>query len=93
MELAWFSLLHPLVPRTFTAGFALALLPLPVLGYVYLIVRLLMSLGDAQWNPRMRFVLALILVLSVGGFIFGILWIAEAHFSNGELGYFWWHRQ
>jgi hypothetical protein len=34
-ELAWFALLHPLVPRTIVAGVVEALLLLPAVAYLY----------------------------------------------------------
>jgi hypothetical protein len=91
-EVGWFALLHPLVPRTLRSGVVLALLPLALVGYAYLVVRLLQRLADAGWNLRLRQAISLVAALSVGCFIFVLLWITETHFS-GELGYFWLHRQ
>jgi hypothetical protein len=91
-EVAWFALLHPLVPRTLRAAFVLALVPLPLAGYAYVVVRLLLRLADAQWNLRLRQAMSLVLAVSVGCFGFVLLWITETHF-NAEVGYFWLQRQ
>jgi hypothetical protein len=87
-ELIWFGLLHPLVPRTLHAALVLALLPIAIVAYVYFVLGLLARLRDSPWNLFLRQLLGLFLVLSVGGAIFGLLYVAESHLQ-GELGYFW----
>ena len=87
-ELIWFALLHPLVPRTLHAALVLALLPIVIVAYVYFIVGVLAGLSDAPLNVRFRQLLGLVLALSVGGLIFGLLYAAQRHLQ-GELGYFW----
>ena len=77
-ELGWVGLMHPLVPKTLGAGLVLALLPLTLVGYVYVVARLLVRLADAHWNLRVRRLIALALALSVGGFLFVLLWVVEA---------------
>jgi hypothetical protein len=81
-ELGWFALLHPLVPRSLRTVFVLALLPLALIGYIYLVGAVAVHLADRGWNPRLRQMIALILAISVGCFIFALLWITEAHFSK-----------
>ena len=68
------------------------MVPLPLAGYAYLVVKLLLRLADAQWNLRLRQAISLVLAVSVGCFGFVLLWITERHFDP-ELGYFWLHRQ
>ena len=91
-EVLWFSVLHPLVPRTLHAVLVLAAVPLPLVGYAYVVVEVVLRLADARWNLRLRQGISLVLALSVGCFAFVLLWITETHF-NAELGYFWLHRQ
>jgi len=91
-EIIWFSVLYPLVPRTLRAACVLALIPLPLAGYVYLVVYLLRRLADAQWNLRVRQGITLVLAISVGCVGFVLLWITETHF-DAEVGYFLMHRR
>jgi hypothetical protein len=91
-EILWFSVLYPLVPRTLRAACVLALIPLPLAGYVYLVVHLLRRLADAQWNLRVRQGITLVLAVSVGCVGFVLVWITETHF-DAEVGYFLMHRR
>ena len=83
-EIGWFALLRPR-----TSGFGtltlLALLPLAVVGYVYLMVAVSAYLADRRWDYRMRQMIVLMLGLSVGCFVFSLLWVAKVHFES-ELG-------
>ena len=63
----------------------LALLPLAVVGYVYLMVAVSAYLADRRWDYRLRQMIVLMLGLSVGCFVFSLLWVAKVHFEN-ELG-------
>jgi hypothetical protein len=53
-ELLWFCLMYPLIPRTVGAAVVEALLPLPLLGYVYLVVRCLFWISKQSWSVWMR---------------------------------------
>jgi hypothetical protein len=63
----------------------LALLPLTVVGYVYLMVAVSAYLADRDWELRLRQVMVVMLGLSVGSFVFALLWLAKVNFE-GELG-------
>jgi len=64
---------------------ALALLPLTVVGYVYLMAAVSAYLADREWDLRLRQMIVIMLGLSVGSFVFAVLWLAKVHFE-GELG-------
>jgi hypothetical protein len=81
-ELCWFALLHPLVPITMRAGVVEALLPLLIVGYIYLVVRALLWLADAPLSMALRRLVALLLVLSVGLAVFAIVYTAQQLLSN-----------
>jgi len=83
-ELCWFALLRP---RTHSRGtiFVLALLPLTVVGYVYLMAAVSAYLGDRRWDFRLRQMIVVMLGLSVGCFVFSLLWLAKVHFES-EVG-------
>ena len=63
----------------------MALLPLTVVGYVYLMVAVSAYLADRDWELRLRQVIVVMLGLSVGSFVFALLWLAKVNFE-GELG-------
>jgi hypothetical protein len=63
----------------------LALLPLTVVGYVYLMAAVSAYLADREWDLRLRQMIVIMLGLSVGSFVFAVLWLAKAHFE-GALG-------
>ena len=83
-EICWFALLRP---RSSSHGtiLLLALLPLTVVGYVYLMAAVSPYLGGREWDFRLRQMIVVMLGLSVGCFVFSLLWFARAHFE-GELG-------
>jgi hypothetical protein len=83
-EICWFALLRP---RTNSHGTILvfALLPLTVVGYVYLLASVSAYLSDRQWDFRLRQMIVVMLGLSVGCFVFSLLWFTRVHFE-GEVG-------
>lgn len=83
-EICWFALLRPR-SRSFGTILILALLPLTVVGYVYLMAAVSAYLGARQWDYRLRQMIVIMLGLSVGCFVFSLLWFARAHFE-GEVG-------
>lgn len=83
-EICWFVLLRPRI-RSFGTFLALALLPLTVVGYVYLMAAVSAYLADRRWDFRVRQMIVVMLGLSVGCFVFSLLWLAKVHFE-GELG-------
>lgn len=83
-EVCWFALLRPRI-GSFSAAFLLALLPLTVVGYLYLMAAVSLYLADRQWDFRLRQMIVVMLGLSVGCFVFALLWLAKVHFE-GEVG-------
>jgi hypothetical protein len=84
-EIGWFALLHPRIAGNFRTVLVLALLPLTVVGYVYLMAAVSAYLVDRDWEFRLRQVIVIMLGLSVGCFVFALLWFAKVHFE-AELG-------
>ena len=84
-EICWFALLQPRIAGHFRTVLALALLPLTVVGYVYLMAAVSAYLADREWEFRLRQVLVIMLGLSVGSFVFAVLWLAKVHLER-ELG-------
>ena len=84
-EICWFALLHPRIAGDFHAVLALALPPLTVVGYVYLMAAVSAYLANLQWDFRFRQMIVVMLGLSVGCFVFAVLWLAKVHFE-GALG-------
>jgi hypothetical protein len=84
-EICWFALLRPRIAGNFRAVLGLALLPLTVVGYVYLMAGVSAYLADRDWDFRLRQVIVIMFGLSVGSFVFAVLWLAKVHFER-ELG-------
>ena len=83
-EICWFALLRPRI-GSFRTVLVLALLPLTVVGYVYLMAAFSAYLAEKQWDFRLRQMMVVMLGLSVGCFVFALLWLAKVHFGD-ELG-------
>ena len=84
-EICWFALLHPRIAGNLRTVLALALLPLTVVGYVYLMAAVSAYLADREWDFRLRQMIVIMLGLSVGCFVFAALWLAKVH-VEGDLG-------
>jgi len=84
-EVCWFALLHPRIAGNLRGVLILALLPLAAVGYVYLMVAVSASLANRAWDLRLRQMTVTMLGLSVGCFVFALMWLAKVHFE-GELG-------
>src|SRR5580700_12073356 len=80
-ELCWFALLHPRIAGNFRTILVLTLLPLTVVGYVYLMASVSAYLVDRNWEVRLRQMIVIMLGLSVGCFVFALLWLAKVHFE------------
>ena len=80
-EVCWFATLRP---RTHGYGtlLLLALLPLTVVGYLYLMAAVSAYLGDRRWDFRLRQMIVVMLGLSVGCFVFSLMWLAKVHFQG-----------
>jgi hypothetical protein len=83
-EICWFALLRPRI-RGYRAVLVLALLPIAVVGYVYLMAAVSAYLADKRWDFRLRQMMVVMLGLSVGCLVFALLWLAKVHFES-ELG-------
>jgi hypothetical protein len=84
-EIGWFGLLYPLVPTSAKAALVEFALPLPIAGYAYLVVRALIWLGGRPLSPSVRFLLGGSLVVSVGVFVFLLVYVAQ-HRLSAEFG-------
>ena len=84
-EICWFVVLRPRFAGSVRTVLVLALLPLAVVGYVYLMAAISAYLADRRWDFRLRQMIVIMIGLSVGGFVFALLWLAKVHFE-GELG-------
>jgi hypothetical protein len=84
-EIGWFALLHPRTAGNLRGVLTLALLPLTVVGYVYVMAAVSASLANRPWDLRLRQMTVAMLGLSVGCLVFALLWLAKVHFE-GELG-------
>lgn len=81
-EICWFVLLRPKGQVGAWTVFGLGLLPLTAVGYVYLMAAVSMYLADRQWDFRLRQMMVLMLGLSVGCFVFALMWLAKVRFSG-----------
>lgn len=80
-EIGWFVLLQPRLSASFHALFLLALLPLTVVGYVYLMVAVSVILAERDWEYRLCQMIVTILGLSCGLFVLALIWVTREHFS------------
>ena len=80
-EICWFVLMRPRTAGVSTI-FVLSLLPLTVVGYVYLMAAVSAYLADRRWDFRLRQMIVVMLGLSVGCFVFALLWLARVHFAG-----------
>jgi hypothetical protein len=85
-ELLWFCFLYPLVPKSVPAAVLEALLPLLLLGYMYLAVRCLWWISKRSWSLWTRRVLAAAIVVAVGAVgIWAVDWVVVQ--TPAEFGY------
>jgi hypothetical protein len=84
-EICWFALLRPRIAGNFPTVLELTLLPLTVVGYLYLMAAVSAYLADRKWDLLLRQMIVIMLGLSVGCFVFAVLWLAKVHFE-GALG-------
>ena len=79
LEVCWFR--HEFGPG-FHARFRLALPPLAVMGYVYLLGAVSVYLDELDWDYRMRQLIVVMLGLSVGLFVFALLTVTTAQLES-----------
>jgi hypothetical protein len=77
-EIGWFALLRPPISGHFRSVLVLALLPLAVVGYVYLLGAVAAYLDSRDWDYRMRQLIVIMLGFSVGLFVFALMTLASA---------------
>jgi hypothetical protein len=73
-ELLWFCFMYPLVPMTVPAAAIEALLPLLLLGYIYLAVQCLLWISRRSWSRWTRLSLGTAFALGVGA---AGIWIVD----------------
>jgi hypothetical protein len=84
-EIGWLVLLRPWIGGGFRSIVLLVLPPLAVVGYLYLMVAVSAFLAGRDWDVALRQTMVIMLGLSVGCFVFALLWLAKVHFE-GQLG-------
>lgn len=77
-EIAWFALLRPPLSGHFHAVVMLALIPLAVVGYVYLLAAVSAFLDRLDWDYQMRQLIVVMLGLSVGLFLSALMNLSAA---------------
>ena len=83
-EIGWFLLLRPHA-RGFRSIFTLALIPVAVVGYVYVLAAISAYLDQRDWEYRFRQLIVVMLGASVGFFMFALMWVVGQQFE-GEIG-------
>ena len=68
-EIGWFVLMRPPFAGHFKSVLLLALTPIAVVGYVYLLAAVAAYLDSRDWDYQMRQVIVILLGLSVGFFV------------------------
>lgn len=77
-EVGWFLLVRPPFAGHFKSLLLLALIPVAVVGYVYLLAAVAAFLDSRDWDYQMRQVIVVMLGLSVGFFVFVLSSISTA---------------
>jgi len=77
-EIAWFALLRPPFHGHFHAVLMLSLVPLAVVGYIYLLAAVSAYLDRLNWDYQMRQLIVVMLGLSVGFFLSALMTLSSA---------------
>jgi hypothetical protein len=77
-EIGWFVLMRPPLHGHFRSLVILALIPMAVVGYVYLLAAVAVYLDSRDWDYQMRQLIVVLLGLSVGFFLFSLMTISTA---------------
>jgi hypothetical protein len=85
-DVLWFCAMYPVVPRTFGAAALEALLPVPLLIYVYIAARCLLWISQRSWSRWTRQSLAAAIALGAGGVGIWMVDWAVIH-TSAEYGY------
>jgi hypothetical protein len=73
-EVLWFCFMYPLVPTSLSAAAFEALLPLPLLGYIYLAAQCLLWISGRSWSRWTKRLLNTAIALSV---VVAGIWIID----------------
>ena len=73
-ELLWFCAMYPLVPKTVGALAFEAVIPLPLLGYIYLAVVCLLWISKWSWPRWTKQLLGTAIALSV---VAAAIWVVD----------------
>jgi hypothetical protein len=85
-DVLWFCSMYPVVPRTAGAAALEALLPMPLLIYVYVVARCLVWVSKRPWSRWTRQSLGTAIALGAGAAgIWMVVW-AVIH-TSAEYGY------
>jgi len=82
LEVCWFLLLRHEFGPGFHVRVRLALPPLAVIGYAYLLGAVSVYLDELDWDYRMRQLIVVMLGLSVGLFVFALLTVTTAQLDT-----------
>ena len=77
-EIGWFALVRPPFHGHFRSLVMVALIPIAVVGYVYLLAAVAAYLDNRDWDYHMRQLIVVMLGLSVGFFVFALMTISTA---------------
>ena len=77
-EIGWFVLLRPPLSGHFHAVMLLALIPVAVVGYIYLLAAVSAFLDRLDWDYQMRQLIVVMLGLSVGLFLSALMTLSTA---------------
>jgi len=77
-EIGWFALMRPPFHGHFRSLVEVALIPIAVVGYVYLLAAVAVYLDSRDWDYQMRQLIVVMLGLSVGFFVFALMSISTA---------------
>ena len=77
-EIGWFALMRPPLHGHFRSLAMLALIPIALVGYVYLLGAVAVYLDSRDWDYQMRQLIVVLLGLSVGFLLFALMTISNA---------------
>ena len=75
-EIGWFALMRPPLHGHFRSLVMLGLIPIAVVGYLYLLGAVAVYLDSRDWDYQMRQLIVVLLGLSVGFFLFALMTIS-----------------
>jgi len=85
-DIIWFCSMYPVVPKSVSAAALEALLPVPLLLYVYLAVRCLFWVSERPWSRWTRQSLSAAFAVAAGALAIWMVDWAIVH-TSAEYGY------